>query len=139
MRVLAPTGCPPLAGLVGGVAWKLTSGFRPSSVMENVRSLNHRGAAMEGVKLASKAAAKTNRTALRDKKNILDAPHQPQAIRKRGLQEKPAAAGAKSQPGAVDHRPVTRKFAAIVQQSQPANAPLVWEIKILAVLILSWV
>ncbi|KAF7099001.1 hypothetical protein CFC21_100691 [Triticum aestivum] len=92
--------------------------------MENMRSENHRGAAMEGVKLASEAAANTNRRALRDIKNILGAPHQPQAVSKRGLQEKPAAAGAKSQPGAVGHRPVTRKFAAILQQTQPANAPL---------------
>uniref|UniRef100_A0A453TBE0 Cyclin N-terminal domain-containing protein n=2 Tax=Aegilops tauschii subsp. strangulata TaxID=200361 RepID=A0A453TBE0_AEGTS len=92
--------------------------------MENMRSENHRGAAMEGVKLASEAAANTNRRALRDIKNILGAPHQPQAVSKRGLQEKPAAAGAKSQAGAVGHRPVTRKFAAILQQTQPANAPL---------------
>ncbi|VAI93931.1 unnamed protein product [Triticum turgidum subsp. durum] len=91
--------------------------------MENMRSENNRGAAMEGVKLASEAAANTNRRALRDIKNILGAPHQPQAVSKRGLQEKPAA-GAKSQAGAVGHRPVTRKFAAILQQTQPANAPL---------------
>uniref|UniRef100_A0A453TB88 Uncharacterized protein n=1 Tax=Aegilops tauschii subsp. strangulata TaxID=200361 RepID=A0A453TB88_AEGTS len=101
------------------------SGFPLPSAMENMRSENHRGAAMEGVKLASEAAANTNRRALRDIKNILGAPHQPQAVSKRGLQEKPAAAGAKSQAGAVGHRPVTRKFAAILQQTQPANAPLV--------------
>ncbi|VAI93930.1 unnamed protein product [Triticum turgidum subsp. durum] len=78
--------------------------------MENMRSENNRGAAMEGVKLASEAAANTNRRALRDIKNILGAPHQPQAVSKRGLQD--------------GHRPVTRKFAAILQQTQPANAPL---------------